>query len=201
MNEPARRASPSGKPLPDAARFLRSWAERPLQMGAVQPSGRALARAMASYVDPASSGPVIEIGPGTGPVTAALLRRGVAPERLVLLEFSAEFCALLRKRHPEARVVEGDAYQISRMLAPLRLPPAVAVVSSLPLLIRPVTERLHLLRQCFALMAEGAPFVQFTYATAAPIPRQGKEHTATPSRRIWLNVPPARVWVYRRHAK
>ena len=151
MDDPAAQAG--ARKLPDAARFLRSWAERPLQIGAVQPSGRALARTMASYVDPALSGPVIEIGPGTGPVTAALLRRGVAPERLVLLEFSPEFCALLRKRHPEAQVIEGDAYQISKTLAPLRLAPAAAVVSSLPLLTRPVAARLDLLRQCFALMA------------------------------------------------
>jgi phosphatidylethanolamine/phosphatidyl-N-methylethanolamine N-methyltransferase len=201
MEDPAPRASASSKRLPDAARFLRSWAERPLQIGAVQPSGRALARTMASYVDPTSRGPVIEIGPGTGPVTAALLRRGVAPERLVLLEFSPEFCALLRKRHPAARVIEGDAYQIAKTLAPLRLAPATAVVSSLPLLTRPVAARLDLLRQCFSLMAEGAPFVQFTYATMAPMPPQGKDYTATPSRRIWLNVPPARAWVYRRLVK
>jgi phosphatidylethanolamine/phosphatidyl-N-methylethanolamine N-methyltransferase len=201
MQHSAPRASPGGKPLPDAARFLRSWAERPLQIGAVQPSGRALARTMASYVDAASRGPVIEIGPGTGPVTAALLRRGVAPERLVLLEFSPEFCTLLRKRHPAARVIEGDAFQIAETLAPLRLAPATAIVSSLPLLTRPAAARLDLLRQCFALMAEGAPFVQFTYAAMAPIPRKGKDYAAAPSRRIWLNVPPARVWVYRRLAK
>ncbi|MBV8964480.1 MAG: phospholipid methyltransferase, partial [Hyphomicrobiales bacterium] len=181
--------------------FLRTWAERPLQIGAIQPSGPALARAMASYVDPSASGPVIEIGPGTGPVTAALLRRGVPAERLVLLEFGAEFCALLRRRHPAARVIEGDAYGIAKTLAPLRLAPAAAVVSSLPLLTRPVLARLDLLRQCFDLMAQGAPFVQFTYATTAPIPRSGQDYTATPSRRIWLNVPPARVWVYRRFVK
>src|SRR4029077_18959254 len=203
MDDPAARAwaRARGKRLPDAARFLRSWAERPLQIGAVQPSGRALARTMASYVDPALSGPVSEIGAGAGAVTAALLRRGVAPERLVLLEFSPEFCALLRKRHPGARVIEGDAYQISKTLAPLRLAPATAVVSSLPLLTRPVAARLDLLRQCFALMAQSAPFVQFTYAAMAPIPREGQDFTATPSRRIWLNVPPARVWVYRRPTK
>ena len=197
MDDHAAPASP-GKGLVDAARFLRSWAERPLQIGAVQPSGRALARTMASYVDPGASGPVIEIGPGTGPVTAALLRRGIAPERMVLVEFNPDFCALLRKRYPAARVIEGDAYRIGRTLAPLRLASAIAVVSSLPLLTRPVEERLGLLRQCFALMGDGAPFVQFTYATTAPIPSKGGDYATTPSRRIWLNVPPARVWVYRR---
>jgi phosphatidylethanolamine/phosphatidyl-N-methylethanolamine N-methyltransferase len=197
MDDHAAPASPS-KGLADAARFLRSWAERPLQIGAVQPSGRALARTMASYVDPGASGPVIEIGPGTGPVTAALLRRGIAPERMVLVEFNPDFCSLLRKRYPTVRVIEGDAYRIGRTLAPLRLAPAIAVVSSLPLLTRPVEERLGLLRQCFTLMADGAPFVQFTYATTAPIPSKSGDYATTPSRRIWLNVPPARVWVYRR---
>jgi phosphatidylethanolamine/phosphatidyl-N-methylethanolamine N-methyltransferase len=189
-----------GKGLPDGARFLKSWVERPLQIGAVQPSGRALARTMASYVDATAPGPVIEIGPGTGPVTAALLRRGIAPERLVLVEFSPEFCGLLRERYPGVRVIEGDAYAIGATLAPLRLAPAVAVLSSLPLLTRPLVERQSLLRQCFAMLRPDGPFIQFTYAAAAPIPSEGANYAATPSRRIWLNVPPARVWVYRRLA-
>jgi phosphatidylethanolamine/phosphatidyl-N-methylethanolamine N-methyltransferase len=188
------------KRLPDGARFLRSWMERPLQIGAVQPSGRALARTMASYVDPAAPGPVIEIGPGTGPVTAALLQRGVAAERLVLVEYSPEFCALLRERYPGVRVIEGDAYAIAKTLKELALAPATAVVSSLPLLTRPVEQRLDLLQQCFAVMRADGPYIQFTYATSAPIPSRGENYAATPSRRIWLNVPPARVWVYRRQA-
>jgi phosphatidylethanolamine/phosphatidyl-N-methylethanolamine N-methyltransferase len=193
-------APPSGTPkrLPDGARFLRSWVERPFQIGAVQPSGRALARAMASYVDPSTDGPVIEIGPGTGPVTAALLSRGIAAERLTLVEFSREFCTLLRGRFPGIRVIEGDAYSIGKTVASVRLRPAAAVVSSLPLLTRPVEQRLALLRQCFGLMRPDAPFIQFTYGTTAPIPTAGVDYSARPSRRIWLNVPPARIWVYRR---
>jgi phosphatidylethanolamine/phosphatidyl-N-methylethanolamine N-methyltransferase len=153
---------------------------------------------MASYVDPNIDGPVIEIGPGTGPVTAALLSRGIPVKRLVLVEFSAEFCALLKGRFPGARVIEGDAYALAKSVAPLYLKPAAATVSSLPLLTRPVEQRVALLRQCFSLMHPDAPFIQFTYGTAAPIPAPGVGYIASPSRRIWLNVPPARVWVYRR---
>ncbi len=193
-------APPKGRGLADGARFLRSWVERPLQIGAVQPSGKALARTMASYVDPAAKGPVVEIGPGTGPVTAALLARGIAPERLVLVEFNPEFCGLLHQRYPGLRVIRGDAYALAKTLAPLALEPAIAAVSSLPLLTRPVAQRLDLLRQCFGLMRPEAPFIQFTYGSAAPIPDKGPDYRATPSRRIWLNMPPARVWVYRRSA-
>jgi phosphatidylethanolamine/phosphatidyl-N-methylethanolamine N-methyltransferase len=198
MSEPVAPHSPTPERLPDGARFLRSWIGRPLQIGAVQPSGRALARAMASYVDSNIDGPVIEIGPGTGPVTAALLSKGIPAKRLVLVEFSVEFCALLKGRFPGVRVIEGDAYALAKSVAALRLGPAAAVVSSLPLLIRSVEQRLALLRQCFSLMHPNAPFIQFTYGTAPPIPATGVGYAANPSRRIWLNVPPARVWVYRR---
>src|SRR6201996_4836482 len=100
----------------DEVRFLRSWIERPLSIGAVTPSGKILARTMASYVDPDSCGPVVELGPGTGPVTDALVRAGVAPSRLVLVEFNPGFCRILKARYPEATLVQGDAYSIRRLL-------------------------------------------------------------------------------------
>lgn len=67
--------------LADEARFFRSWLDNPMIAGAVSPSGRFLARMMARYVDPLETGPIIELGPGTGAITEALLRRGIAPER------------------------------------------------------------------------------------------------------------------------
>src|SRR5437773_2340632 len=93
--------------LDDEVRFIRSWIEKPLSIGAVTPSGKVLARTMARYVDPDVDGPVIELGPGTGPVTEALVEQGVAPSRLVLVEYNPEFCRLLRARYPEATVVRG----------------------------------------------------------------------------------------------
>src|ERR1700739_710555 len=81
--------------LDDEVRFIRSWIERPLSIGAVTPSGKLLARAMARYVDPTSTGPVVELGPGTGPVTEALVEAGVDPARLVLVEFNPNFCRIL----------------------------------------------------------------------------------------------------------
>src|ERR1700684_2345949 len=102
--------------LDDEVRFLRSWIERPLSIGAVTPSGKILARTMASYVDPDCSGPVVELGPGTGPVTEALVRAGVAPSRLVLVEFNPSFCRILQARYPEATLVQGDAYSLRRLL-------------------------------------------------------------------------------------
>ena len=184
--------------LDDEVRFIRSWIERPLTIGAVAPSGKVLARTMARYVDPNSTGPVVELGPGTGPVTEALIQAGVDPSRLVLVEFNPAFCRILRARYPEATLVQGDAYSMRRLLETLLIQPAAAVVSGLPLITKPLRMRLRLLRDAFDQMRPGAPFVQFTYSVASPVPKRLGGFSVEASERIWMNIPPARVWVYRR---
>jgi phosphatidylethanolamine/phosphatidyl-N-methylethanolamine N-methyltransferase len=182
----------------DEVRFIRSWMEKPLSTGAVMPSGKPLARTMARYVDPGVPGPIIELGAGTGAVTAALVEQGVESRRMVLVESNAGFCRLLRSRYPEATVVQGDAYALKRLLGDLLRAPAAAVVSGLPLFNKPLKFRLRLLANAFALLAPGAPFVQFTYAVIPPIPSSYSGARAQASERIWFNLPPARVWIYRK---
>lgn len=184
--------------LDDDVRFLRSWIEKPISTGAVMPSGKLLARTMANFVDPEGEGPVIELGPGTGPVTEALVEHGIDPARLVLVEFNPMFCRLLRARYPGATVVQGDAYRLKNLLGTVIQEPAAAVVSGLPLVTKPLRTRLRLLKEAFALLRPNAPFVQFTYAVVPPIPRALAGVHAEASERIWLNLPPARVWVYRK---
>jgi phosphatidylethanolamine/phosphatidyl-N-methylethanolamine N-methyltransferase len=184
--------------LDDEVRFLRSWIEKPLHMGAVMPSGRVLARTMAQYVDVNSSGPVVELGPGTGAITNALIEHGIDQKRLVLVEYNPGFCALLRDRYPQAKVVQGDAYALRDSLWDVLSVPASAVVSGLPLVTKPMLTRLKLIRDAFLALAPGAPFVQFTYSVAPPIPKSLPGVSTEASERIWMNLPPARVWVYRK---
>lgn len=182
----------------DEIRFLQSWFQSPLKTGAVSPSGRALAKMMASYLDPAIPGPVIELGPGTGPVTKALLDRGFAPERLFLIEYNREFCSLLRLRYPGVTVLHGDAYAMADTLKG-RLPgPAVGVISSLPLFTRSPADRERMVEEAFDLSVPNAPFVQFTYAVVSPVPLKPGQIEGERSPRVWMNLPPARVWAYRR---
>jgi phosphatidylethanolamine/phosphatidyl-N-methylethanolamine N-methyltransferase len=183
--------------LDDEMQLIRSWIEKPLRTGAVVPSSKALARTMARYVDPQGAGPVIELGPGTGPVTDALVAHGVDPARLVLVEFNPHFCGLLRKRYPKATVLHGDAYRLRKTVQDVLKEPAAAVVSSLPLLTKPLRTRLRLTADVMALIKPNAPFVQFTYGMLPPIPKTLAGLTAQASNVIWMNLPPARVWVYR----
>lgn len=196
-------STPIEERLADEARFFKSWLDNPAIAGAVSPSGRFLARMMARYVDPHKAGPVVELGPGTGAITEALLERGVEPRRLYLVEFDRGFCKLLRRRFRGVHVIQGDAYQLSKTLGDrLRRRPS-AIVSSLPLLLKPEEQRLALLADAFDCMAPEGCFIQFTYSPLSPIPR-GKVSAlafhveASPP--VWLNLPPARVWIYRRQA-
>ena len=188
----------NGIRLDDEVRFIRSWIKKPWSMGAVTPSGKVLARAMARYVDPEGEGPVVELGPGTGPVTEALVEHGVHPSRLVLVEFNPTFCKLLGQRFPEATIVHADAYRLHDSLTMLTRHQAAAVVSGLPLMTKPLRMRMRLLREALALLQPNAPFVQFTYAMVPPIPKLSGVKVEG-SERIWRNMPPARVWVYRQN--
>lgn len=206
---PAPSAPATAKPknlearLADEARFIRSWLENPLLAGAVSPSSRFLARVMAHAVDPHGHAPIVELGPGTGPVTEALIEKGVDPARLVLVEFDPGFCALLARRFPGARIVQGDAYDLATTLAGALDAPPVAVVSSLPLLTKPEALRLQLLADALEMMEPEGVFVQFTYGMVSPAPRSHKGRRqdwfeAEASAPVLRNLPPARVWAYRR---
>jgi phosphatidylethanolamine/phosphatidyl-N-methylethanolamine N-methyltransferase len=183
--------------LDDEVKFLSSWLQNPLKTGAVSPSSPALAKAMAAEIDLDIPGPIVELGPGTGPVTEAILARGIAPERLITVEFNPGFCKLVKKRFPRVHVVQGDGYNLSATLGEIIREPLAAIVSSLPLMTRPMPVRMKTLMGSLKLLNPGAPFIQFTYAMTAPIPPRPARYALTASPRIWMNLPPARVWVYR----
>jgi phosphatidylethanolamine/phosphatidyl-N-methylethanolamine N-methyltransferase len=190
---------PHGRGLADSARFLKSLVAAPRLTGAVAPSGRALARAMATAVGCPPHGIIVELGPGTGPVTRSLIEAGVPRERLALIEYDPGFCRLLRQRFAPANIIEGDAYDLPGALALFAGRPIAAVVSSLPLLNQPPERREKLIGDAFALMGPSGLFVQFTYGLLSPIPREvcANRYAAVRSRPILLNLPPAFVWSYR----
>ena len=177
--------------------FLKLWLRSPLTMGALMPSSRGLAEAIARQV-PKGKGPVIELGGGTGAVTEALLDAGVRREDLYVIELDEELHQVLTERFPGVRVVKGDATQLRKLLKPYRLPPARAVVSGLPLLSmkRPVQEAI--LDEAFAMLPPGGDFIQFTYSLFSPVPRREFDLVGEPRATIVANFPPARVWVYQR---
>jgi phosphatidylethanolamine/phosphatidyl-N-methylethanolamine N-methyltransferase len=183
------------------ALFLKRWLRRPLAMGAVMPSGRLLAAAMAKTTKAALEGRpghVLELGAGTGEVTKAA---GIAPERLALIERDPELAIFLRRHFPGPRIIEGDAARLPRLLADHGVSSVAAVVSSLPLLSLPAGVVNGIVGGVFEALPRGGALVQFTYGPTPPVPRALRERLhldGAHGKRIWRNVPPAVVWTFRR---
>src|SRR5260370_42026259 len=141
-------------PEEEVATFFSRWLKAPHRIGAVAPSSRYLARAMATQVDLRRAEPVIELGGGTGSVTKALLEAGLPVERLIVVERDVRLYKMLRRRFPQLRVVLGDARHLVELLPPLGIDAVSAVVSSLPLVAMPKMMRRQIIDQSFALLGE-----------------------------------------------
>ena len=177
--------------------FLKLWLRSPLTMGALMPSSRTLAAAIARQV-PKGKGPVIELGGGTGAITEALLDAGIKREDLYVVELDDELHAILAKRFSGVHVVKGDATELRKLLRPYRLPPARAIVSGLPLLSMKRSIQEAILDESFAMLPPGGDFIQFTYSLFSPVPRRELHLVGEPRATIVANFPPARVWVFQR---
>jgi phospholipid N-methyltransferase len=185
----------------DFFQFFRSYLSNPWQVSAIAPSGQSLARLMTQEIVP-GTGPVIELGPGTGIFTKALLRRGVAERDLLLVEYGSDFVRLLQERFPRARVLWMDARQLAQY-EPF-MAPASAVVSGLPLLSMSPRKVIAILAGVFRHMQEGGTLYQFTYGPRCPVPRPILDRLGLKASlvgRTALNIPPASVYRIRRRPK
>ncbi len=181
------------------ALFAREIIANPRAMGAACPSAPLLAACMASRVPVDSDGLVVEVGGGTGAVTAALLKRGVPAWKLVVIERSTQLAHHLRQRFPQLRVLQGDAAQLSQLLGQDRQKKISSIVSSLPLRsLHPTTTR-AINDQFETLLEAGGLLVQFTYDLRGTGVRLLPGFRRLSSKIIWGNLPPARVEVFERH--
>jgi phospholipid N-methyltransferase len=179
----------------DFLSFFLSWMSSPRRVGAIAPSGAALAELITREIT-TTTGPILELGPGTGAFTYKLLKRGVRPQDLTLIEYGSDFTKLLQMRFPGARVLWMDASR----LASERLydgAPVGAVVSGLPLLNMSTRKVISIVSGAFSYVRPGGAFYQFTYGMSCPIPRPVLDRLGLRAKlvdRALLNVPPAAVY-------
>lgn len=179
----------------DVLAFLRAGLRDPRRVGAVAPSGRALARLITSEIGDAS-GPVIELGAGTGVFTRALLDRGIPERHLILVEADPHLARMLQTRFPAAQVLAMDAGHLRR-LDLCDGHGAGSVVSGLPLLSMPRREIMSVLRGAFRRLRSDGALYQFTYGPRCPVPGAILKQLGLRAQRIgWVanNLPPAFVY-------
>ncbi|WP_428667847.1 class I SAM-dependent methyltransferase [Reyranella sp.] len=189
---------PISTPLP----FVRGWLRDPVGVGLPFPSSSATARRLArAAVDAAipGTGPVLELGAGTGAVTEALIECRRAVEGIVAVERDVELCRALERRFPGLQVLHGDALDIGTVLSKAGLASVCVVVSGLPMRAIPSDAAGRCYSEAFEAMPPGGAIIQYTYGLRPPVDPEvtGPTFEATFIGREWRNFPPMGIWRYR----
>ncbi|GAA0596375.1 phospholipid N-methyltransferase PmtA [Paenochrobactrum glaciei] len=178
-------------------RFFKGWIDGPKAVGAILPTSSITARRMASVIDTTSKMPVLELGPGTGVITKAILQHGVKPQDLYCVEYSEDFAKHLRINFPDVNIIQGDAFDLDTTLGDNKDMLFDSVISAVPLLNFPVPARVQIIEDLLRRVPAGRPVIQITYGPLAPVPAGKGNYVVKHYDFVMRNVPPAQLWVYR----
>lgn len=198
MTRNATRTTSLSDRIEDEFRFFKTWVSSPLKMGAVSPTSRALARLMVENSSLDRDGYALELGPGTGVVTEALLEWGMPAERIVAVEYDKDFSKLLRERFPGVNIINGDALDLDRTLGEFRTTMFSAVLSGVPILTLPRGKRIGYVEGALERVVEGGNMTQLSYSLKPPQDPVAGRFSVEKSKWIAFNLPPGRVWIYRK---
>ncbi|MBN9981357.1 methyltransferase domain-containing protein [Rhizobium laguerreae] len=187
-----------GKRFDDEIRFFRGMMQGPKTVGSIVPTSSITAKRMASVVDIHSGLPVLELGPGTGAITKAILGRGVRAENLVAIEYSTDFHKHLQRTYPGAHFINGDAFDLQTTLGSFSGLTFDSVVSGIPLLNFPMAKRISLLESLLDRLPAGRPMVQISYGAISPIAANPDRYHIQHFDFVMRNIPPAQLWIYKR---
>ncbi|MBY5769672.1 phospholipid N-methyltransferase PmtA [Rhizobium leguminosarum] len=187
-----------GKRFDDEIRFFRGMMQGPKTVGSIVPTSSITAKRMASVVDIHSGLPVLELGPGTGAITKAILGRGVRPENLVAIEYSTDFHKHLQRSYPGVHFINGDAFDLQSTLGSFSGLTFDSVVSGIPLLNFPMAKRISLLESLLDRLPAGRPMVQISYGAISPIAANPDRYHIQHFDFVMRNIPPAQLWIYKR---
>ncbi|RLQ86863.1 phospholipid N-methyltransferase PmtA [Notoacmeibacter ruber] len=181
-------------------RFFKGWLADVKAVGAILPTSSITARVMASVIDTSSGLPVLELGPGTGVITKAILDRGVPADQLYSIEYSKDFADHLKIEFPDVNIIHGDAFNLDKTLGDKKDMLFDSVICAVPLIYIPVAQRASLVENLLDRVKPGRPVIQITYAPKSPVPQGSGNFEVVHYDYVLRNVPPANLFVYRRPA-
>jgi phosphatidylethanolamine/phosphatidyl-N-methylethanolamine N-methyltransferase len=188
------------KRIEDEVLFFRTWATSPLKLGALSPTSRALAKLLVKHAAPDPEGYTLELGPGTGVVTQALIDAGIPPEKIIGVEYDKGFYRHLRERFPKVNFIRGDALNLDKTLGEFGTIRFSAAISGLPLLNLPKAKRAPYLESVLDRLVPGGIVSQLSYSLTPPQDAIPGRLAVDKSKWVRLNLPPGRAWIYTRPA-
>ncbi len=176
--------------------FLKQLIKNPKSLGAVAPSSYKLADFICQHVPSSDDHLIVEVGAGTGRLTQALLKAGVNPKNLAIVELDTDMSLFLQKNFPNVLVIQGDATQLHELLPDSWKGNVGTIISGIPM--RNVSQEDHkLMVSSFLQVLNGSGHIlQFSYGASSPlsVKKLGLRKKRLGS--ILMNIPPATVWQY-----
>lgn len=187
----------------DLLKFLTQFRNAPRSVGAIVPSSRELAEAMIAPIDFKAARVIVEFGPGTGSMTAAILKKLGPDTKYIGVEINETFCQTLTLRFPELHFFNRGAQDIKEILASLGLESVDAIVCGLPWASLPIELQNRIMAAITEVLKPGGIFVTFAYLQGLILPAAGmlrrrlkSQFAAVKTTKIvWRNVPPAFAYV------
>ncbi len=177
--------------------FLKQLVKNPKALGALVPSSEALGKFISKQINCKSEGYFVEIGAGTGSLTLALLRAGIQPDRLYVIEIDPALSSFLKKKLPaDVHVITGDAAHLSRLLPEPIVGHVDTVISGIPMMNLTIFEQTQLIQSSFQVIKKGGSLLQFTYGPLSPLPAKKLGLNKKRIGHVLFNFPPATLWRY-----
>jgi phospholipid N-methyltransferase len=161
------------------SRFLRS----PSTVGAVSASSRAMARMMVARIPTDRPVTVVELGPGTGAFTSAIVGRVAKGSRILAIELEQAFVDRVRQKLPSVDIVRASAVDLERLVAARHLAPVDHIVSGLPFASLPMDMTRQILDGIEHVLRPGGTFTTFQYLHGYGL-RPGRTFRQEMSRRM-----------------
>ena len=182
--------------------LIKEFILKPVTVGTVWPSSKSLCHEMVSGVDIEHAKLIVELGPGTGPITEYILNHKNPNAHLVAIELSRSLCDKLSEKMPEAEFINASAEELPALLKERDYDLADLIVSGLPWAAFSSDLQRRILDQAVASLRPGGYFTTFAYIQGKLLPSYHRFRTllesefdeVTLSRIIWKNFPPAFVY-------
>lgn len=177
--------------------FLYEAVMHPSMVGALFPSSKWLATNLVQQISKTPPGLVVELGAGTGAITAALLNQKRLFHQLIVIERSAKLANHLIQRFPELSIIQGDACQLHRLINKSTSHPIQAIVSSLPLRTLSPSAIEKIGNEINQILIKGGLYIQYTYSLWGKPLCPSSQLKLIKQQWVWQNLPPARIDVFR----
>ncbi len=189
--------SPKG---PDWWLMMKAFLRQGRKIASFAPSSRYMARKIVDGIDWDKARCIVELGAGTGPITAEIVKRVKSHTKLLVVELDPTLCGRLKSRFKgvtNVDVVQGDATKFDRLLHERGLPQVDHVLSGLPLPSFPEELRNTVLETSARTLAPNGTFRQLTVMPLIYYRLYARYFSDVQFRFVPLNLPPGGVYVCR----